>query len=468
MTTTVETPPESGEPAAPVSAEPRSQPSLRLVTVGMLTLVTLIAFEAMAVATAMPEVARAMDSVGAYGLAVSAFLATSLFGTVVSGYWNDRAGPLQPLLTGLGAFIAGLFISGFAPTFAVFVVGRVVAGVGAGLVTVSVYVLIGHAYPAARRPKVFAWFSAAWVLPSLIGPTLAGWLTDAISWRAIFVGVPPIAIPAALFLVPVLRRLNHDAADRGTAVRPWRRIIAGAGVALAATALQWGAERLGNGLGIVATVLGVLALAGTLAVLLPGGTARLRHGLPALIATRGLLTMSFFGANTFIPLMLVTHRGLSPTIAGIALTSGALGWSVGSWLQARTRTDLGRGRLLQFGAFVVGAGSVLLAVIVLGLPSWVILAVWAVAGIGMGAAMSSGSVLMLNLSEPSQQGTNSSYLQLADSLGGVLGVGVAGAIFAAAHAQGAVGSGIFAVIWLTLAVAGLGAGLAGRRTVRRG
>lgn len=447
---------------------PPSAPSLRVVTVGMLTLVTLIAFEAMAVATAMPATARALSAVGSYGLAISAFLAMSLFGTVVSGYWGDRSGPRAPLLTGLAGFTGGLVVSGLAPSFVPFVVGRAIGGFGAGLVAVSIYVLIGKAYPADRRPKIFAWFSAAWVLPAVIGPALAGWLTEAVSWRVIFLGVPPIAIPAALALLPALSSISGGTGQTWMAMRPWRRIGAGAGVAVAVTVMLWGAENLGTATGIAATVIGGLALVGTLAILLPAGTVALRRGLPSLVASRGMLTMSFFGADTFIPLMLVTHRGLSPVYAGVALTSGALGWSAGAWLQARIRTDAAHAKVLGVGASVVGLGSALLAVIVLGLPTWAVAVAWVLAGLGMGAAMSSGSVLLLNLSSPTEQGKNSSYLQLADSFGGVLGVGLAGAIFAAAHAQGPVGSGVYSAIWLVLALAGIGAAFAGRRTARRG
>lgn len=461
MTTTLDsTAADLGGERAPIKGDG----ALRGVLVGLLTLVTLIAFEAMAVGTAMPAVARAMHEVGGYGLAISAFLATSLFATAASGYWNDRSGPRLPLLTGLAAFTGGLLVSGTAPDFAVFTAGRALGGIGAGLVTVSLYVLVGHTFPAERRPKIFGWFSAAWVLPSLVGPVISGWLTQAVSWRVVFLAVPPIAVAAVLALSPGLRRTPGGGPTR----LPTRRLLAGAGVAVSATLLQWSAERLGTPAGVPSAAVGAVALAAALVVLLPTGTLRLRRGLPALIATRGMLTTSFMGVNTFIPLMLVTLRHLPPAFAGIALTTGSIGWSTGSWVQARVHGDAGHGRLVSVGPLLVGAGAILLAVVVVGLPTWVVGVVWFGAGMGMGAAMSSASVLLLNLSAPAEQGRNSSYLQLADSLGGVLGVGLAGAVFAAAHAHGPVSSHVFAVIWLMLSAVGVAAGLAGRRVVRRG
>ena len=60
---------------------------------------------------------------------------------------------------------------------AVFVGARALQGVGGGIISVSLYVVAGRAYEAALRPRLFAAFSAAWVLPALIGPLLAGLVT---------------------------------------------------------------------------------------------------------------------------------------------------------------------------------------------------------------------------------------------------------------------------------------------------
>ena len=62
------------------------------VTLAVLALVTIVAFEAMAVSTAMPEVAVELDAVRSYGLAFSVMLTTQLLGIVLAGVWCDRAG----------------------------------------------------------------------------------------------------------------------------------------------------------------------------------------------------------------------------------------------------------------------------------------------------------------------------------------------------------------------------------------
>src|SRR5690242_5926954 len=115
----------------------------RSLSVGIVTVVLLIAFEATAVGTAMPVAARELDGVSLYAFAFSGYFTTSLFGMVLAGQWSDRRGPLGALTTGIGAFAAGLVVAGTAGAMWVFIVGRAVQGFGGGLVIVALYVVVG-------------------------------------------------------------------------------------------------------------------------------------------------------------------------------------------------------------------------------------------------------------------------------------------------------------------------------------
>ncbi|MEU3932880.1 hypothetical protein AB0E85_12705 [Streptomyces sp. NPDC029044] len=64
----------------------------RALSVGIVSVVLLIAFEATAVGTAMPVAARELDGVSLYAFAFSGYFTTSLFGMVLSGQWSDRRG----------------------------------------------------------------------------------------------------------------------------------------------------------------------------------------------------------------------------------------------------------------------------------------------------------------------------------------------------------------------------------------
>ena len=81
---------------------------------GLVLAVTLVAFEALAIATVLPVVSRHLGDLRLYGWVFSAFMLTSLIGIVVAGTLSDR-GPLgPPMLAGLALFAGGLIVGGCA------------------------------------------------------------------------------------------------------------------------------------------------------------------------------------------------------------------------------------------------------------------------------------------------------------------------------------------------------------------
>src|SRR4030095_8677529 len=93
-------------------AEPRV--SQRALTVGLCATIVSIAFETIAVATAMPVAARDLDGLPYYAWSFSLFLIGMLFATGVCGLASDRMGRAKPLLAGLVIFLVGLVVSGTA------------------------------------------------------------------------------------------------------------------------------------------------------------------------------------------------------------------------------------------------------------------------------------------------------------------------------------------------------------------
>ncbi|NOJ58673.1 MFS transporter [Arthrobacter sp. 260] len=462
-------------PARPVTGSEAEgeAANLRPLTIGIIAIITCAAFEAMAVTTAMPAVVADLDGVSGYGLAFSMYLTASLLGTVIAGTWCDRVGARPALAVGMFGMIAGLLVSGAAGEFWMVTAGRAVSGLGGGFMVVAVYVIIGGAYPQHRQPVIFGWLSAAWVLPSLIGPAVAGYLAAEASWRLVFLGVAPIVLAAFALVWPKTAALVPPEPGAGNRHDGRRRALTGLGLAGGVLAAQFAVNRLaaqemadaaGAALLVALAVAGVIVAAVTLPRLLPKGTVRLAPGLPSIIATRGLVTAAFFGAEAFLPLMLVTSRGMDEATAGLSLSAGALGWSAGAFVQARV--TFRRQWLLVIGASVLSMSIGLLALtsdpVV---PFWVLVLVWTLAGFAMGMTLSSTSVLVLKLSPAQERGKNSSSLQLSDQLGGVVGTTIAGGLFALLRDPSDPGQvGVFVAIWLALclfAVAGIVAGLRG-------
>jgi MFS family permease len=408
----------------------------------------------------MPVAATALGGLGSYGLAFASYFATALLGVVVAGGWADARGPRAPVLAGLVLFAVGLLVAGTASVFGVLLAGRAVSGLGGGLLSVATYVVVADVYPQQLQPRVFGALSGAWVLPSIIGPAIAGWLATHLSWRVVFLGV----LPFAALLVPVLLpRLRSVATDDATPHRILdARLARGVLLAAGALAVQLGVDAGPPWAWLLVPVGAVLVIV-ALPALVPPGALRLRRGLPSLVAVRALFTGTFTGAEAFVPLMLVAHRGITPALAGAVLTTGSIGWSAGSWLQGSGRVRLERVTLLSLGGAVLGVAVLLLALTPLaGMPAWLVPVAWIVGAGGMGTGMSSMSVLTLRLSPPGEEGRSSSALQLGDSLGSLLGIGVAGALFSAAHAAAAQATP-YVLVWGVLGFAGLAASVVARR-----
>lgn len=422
-----------------------------------MAIITLVAFENLAVSTAMPAVTADLGGLRLYALASGAPLAAQLVATAVSGAWTDARGARGSLLAGVALFCGGLVIAGLAPGMEVLVVGRAVQGFGGGLLIVPLYVLVGALVPAGRQPGFFAAFSAAWVVPALVGPGVAGLVVQEASWRWIFLGVPVLMVAASALLVPMLR---HAPGPAGGGLRQPRRVlVAAVGTGVAVAALQVSGAASGAWVLPVALV-AVVALVVATPVVLPPGTVVMRTGVPAAVACRALLNATFMTAQTFLPLLLVREHGWREAQAGLVLTAAAITWALGAAVQGRVRAAGSRARLTWLGPLVLALGTAVSAgAAAPGLTPWLALVGWAIAGLGIGLVFPAMAVLVLQGTPPAQHGRISSSLQVADALGAALGLAGGGALFTAFVGDGGttayvVGLALAAGLGLLAAVAG--------------
>ncbi len=439
----------------------------RALSVGVVSVVVLIAFEATAVGTAMPVAARELDGVSLYAFAFSGYFTTSLFGMVLSGQWSDRKGPLPPLTGGIAAFAAGLVLAGTAGAMWLFILGRAVQGLGGGLVIVALYVVVGRAYPERLRPAIMAAFAAGWVVPSVLGPLASGAVTEHLGWRWVFLGIPVLVVFPLALALPQIRSRASGPVGEAPAAFDRRRIRLALAISLGAGLLQYAAQDL-RWVALLPGAAGVALLVPAVLGLLPRGTCRAARGLPSVVLLRGVAAGSFVAAESFVPLMLVTQRGLSPTLAGLSLAAGGATWAAGSWLQSRPTLEPRRERLMSAGMVLVAAAIVTApSVLIDAVPAWTVAVAWGFGCFGMGLVISSTSVLLLKLSAPEEAGTNSAALQISDGLSNVVLLSLGGAAFAAlgggtvtdtaTGATGATGShpAAFAAVFLPMAVVAL-------------
>ena len=424
-------------------------PALRATTIGVLALVSLHAFEALALTTVMPTIARELDGASLYAMAFTATLASGIVSIVWSGNLADRRGPRPPLLIGLVLFAAGLVIAGLAPSMGLLVAARVVQGLGAGMTSTALYVLVTRVYPQRLHTAILAGFSAAWVVPSVAGPFVAGLITERIGWRWVFGLALVVLVVAAALLGRIVAGLRQEVVD---VPWRWRSIAASVVLAVAVLGLNAVAERL-DPVGVTVAVLALVVVGLTLLPLTPRGTLRAARGLPTDIALRALAFAAFSGAEVYLPRLLTERDGLSPSLSGVALTVTGVTWFAGSWVQGRwdRHFEIGLTAAVSLAAITVTlvalAGAVLLDA-----PTWVVIALFPVLGLGIGTLYPRVTAQALSRAASTEQGFVSSALQIGDSSGAATAIALSAIVFAGA---GSSVPGAYAAVFAVMAVPAL-------------
>jgi MFS family permease len=448
--------------------------SKKSLVVGLCAGVLAIAFEAMSVSTAMPAAADDLGQKELYAWAFSLFVIGMMATTVIGGRVSDRYGPVIPLYVGFGVFGVGLMVSGFAPTMAVLLIGRTLQGIGSGLINIGWAVVLAHAFDASERPKIMGLFSTCWVVPSFVGPPISAWLTRTLSWHWVFFSVVPLLVVAAILCARPLGALHrgHRFDADGEQPQPvpyWAALATGLGVA----ALQFAGQQFADAQGSLPVTIWISLLVGAALLffgvppLLPARELRdpspsqpsHRRSLLAVLGARFLIAGPFFGAQSFLPLMMVEQHGWSLLLAGGLLTIGAVGWTAASWVQSRSISWLPRGRIIFVGNVTLAIALGMLAVGASTPALWVgVIAIgWVIAGFSMGLAVTSTSLAVITLSVPLAQGRNNAALQVSDNLGSSVLVAVAGTIYAAMHPSGnlVLTYGILMIAMVVASIAGI-------------
>lgn len=412
--------------------------SLIWVTVGTNALIFLAAFDALAVTTIMPTVARELDGAELFSAAFAATLAASVVGMVAGGAWTDRSGPTAPLLVAVAAFVAGLVVSALAPDMPLFVLGRFLQGLGTGAMVVAIYVIVARLYPVALRSRIFASFAAAWVVPGLVGPALAGSVSDGPGWRWVFVGLGVLVVVGTAAVVPSLVRVRRtppplDTAEGAIVPVPPRTIARNIALSIVVALAVLGVSVSGGlPIGVAWAVAAACIAVAVVAVrpLLPRATLLARSGIGSSILVRAAAAAAFFAVEARLPYLFQEGYGMPARDAGLILTVGAVAWAGASHLAGRISDRVSERAMIALGGLLVSGGIVVqAATALLHLHPLVAGAGWFVAAAGMGTIYPLVSTLVLGYSRTADQGFNSSALSMMESVAGAVGIAVAGLLF---------------------------------------
>ncbi len=457
------------------SASGLLQPRYRRLVVGVLMVSTFIAFEQMSVAAALPAVLRHLGDVGLYGWAFSAFMLGQVVGIMLAGPAVDRRGLAAPLLVAGCGFSIGLLVDGLAPSMPVLVCGRAVQGVGAGIITVTTNAALARTITDDQlRSRAFAATAVAWVVPSIVGPAVAGVVAQDLTWRAVFLGIVPAVATGLMVAVPALAAEDRLLKDRRDQVRHvgtnWLRSLRLAGAMVIGTVMTLGA--LGSTVpaaGAVIGAAGACVLGYSIRSLLPRSSELPRVRQRAAMMVGGLAAAAFFGTESFLPLCLnsIHHRSL--TESGTVLTMAAVAWTAGSWLQVRVRQRLGSRLVCICGLSLIVSGVLLaFSLEFAGTPWWIGFIAWGLAPAGMGLITTTTMLVVVSAAEGGPLGEPVAALQVLVTLGTAICTGVGGAsLFWSVHLGHGKAPGLAALNLLTAVLAALGL-LAARSLPRPG
>ena len=408
---------------------------IRTLLISSVALITLAAFENLAVTAVMPVIARELDGLTLYALAMGLPLATHVAATAVAALWVDARSVRWPIVSGVALFSVGLIMAGVVDTIELVAIGRGISGLGTGLIVVSLYAAVGSIVPAERRPGFFAAFAAAWVVPGLVGPMIAGYIAQWFSWRWVFLAV---GIPC-LIAIPIVNRFLARAtagAQTGRVVnrdeivtRARRTLLPAAGVAVAIAVMQTASSSEKS---LPIAVVSLIVAFVLLPLLLPKGTLTLRPGVPSVVVSRMLGNAVIIAVEAYFLLYLQNERGWDPGPAGLVVTIGSVTWALGSYAQTRVHDPAKRLRLARVGAVLLTLGAIGATTVTLPAvhPAFSI-AGWALAGFGMGMMYSIMAVLALEYTPQERHGEISGSLQIADSGGAAITLSLFGALYVA-------------------------------------
>lgn len=340
-----------------------------------------------------------------------------------------RVGERRLYLVGLGVFTVASLAAGAAPTAALLVVARVVQGLGGGLLNPVGQAIGLRAVPREGRGRMMSLLGLPVLIGPVLGPPMAGWLVDAVSWRAIFLINLPVGLLAAVLcrryvpsdLPDPERRREIDVV--GLALLPAGAVVTVAGATLVGDP---GVSRAGA---FAALVLGIVLLSAFVAharrharPLLALGLLRRRatgSGLAVLVA----FGAGYFGAISVLPLVVQGVRGDPAALAGALGVPSAVG--VGVTLQIATRLvdRIAPGRIVVTGTVVALVGLVILAAATATGALYPVLVGGSVLlGIGSGATLMPTMTVALRDLEGADTADGATLMALAQQLAAALGV----------------------------------------------
>ena len=396
-----------------------------VIMAGLMICMFLAAIEGTVVATAMPSVVQDLGGLLYYGLVGSSYLLASTVTIPVYGRLADLRGRKIVLLFGIGLFLLGSMVCAFAHSLGLLITGRVLQGLGAGAIQPITITLVGDLYELKERGPAQALMGSVWAFAGITGPISGGFLVSTLGWRSIFWLNIPVGILAAGMVMWKLREPGRSATAAPIDWLGAGLLVAGSSLLLAATGSDYGFALAAAGAAILGWL--VVHCRRNAAPILPFDLLLRRDVLIASLSGT-IIGICFMSVLNYLPLYLQLCLGKSPAVAGSTLTPLLIGWPISATLTSSLLPRIGFRRPLI-------AGSLTIVVVMSALRWWMshpdAMPLWPIMllmGMGFGLCTVSMIIAVQTSVSYHQRGLATAFNMFSRSMGGALGVGLAGLI----------------------------------------
>jgi len=419
-----------------------TRPQMYATMTGLVLAVLLAALDQTIVGTAEPRIIAQLSGFDRYPWVATAYLLSSTLAVPIFAKLSDMYGRKWFFLGGSTMFVLTSALCGAAGTVNFtgldgmnqLIVFRGLQGIGAGMMMGLAFTIIGDVFSPAERGKYQGFFAAAWGLASIFGPTLGGWLTDHVSWRACFyVNLPVglIAIAAIYFEFPELHPEGVQRRLDWAGVITLILCIVPLLLALTwVTDYGWDSARVESLLAVSVIMLAAFLYSETKAIepLIP--LSLFRNPVISLCSIAVfVLGMGMLGVIIYLPLFMQGVLGVSATQSGNLLTPLMMGAVAGSLITGQLNLRLRSYKHAAVaGSVLVAIGMILFARMGGSTQHFQVIRAMVIAGLGMGLLQPVYTVAVQNAAPRQYMGAATASTAFFRSIGSTMGVAVFGSV----------------------------------------
>jgi EmrB/QacA subfamily drug resistance transporter len=390
-----------------------------------------------AVNVALPSIQEDFDaSLSSLEWTVNAYTLTFAVLLVTGGRLGDIFGRRRMFLFGVVVFALASATIGFAPSAGWLVASRALQGVGAAFMMPGTLSIISNAFPPQERGKAIGTWAGVSAIALAIGPVVGGWLTEQVSWRAIFFINLPVAVGAVAVTLFAAQESRDETVGRGVDL-PGIAAMTTALTALVFALVEGNAWGWGS-----PEILGLLALSAAAAVAF---VVIERRAAAPVVDFEALRSKQFLGANIvaflisfgmlamffFLALYMQNIIDYSPLEAGIRFLPATVVIIAAGPVAGRLADRYGPRPLMVGGLLITALSLAWQSRIEVDTSYGFLIGAFVLMGLGMGLVMSPMSMAAMNAVDRSKAGVASGTLSMFRMVGGTFGVAAIGALVAA-------------------------------------